>query len=93
MSVDTVNEALTTVRIRIQRNPSSYSEDSRRLLIAMCEVMRDFLMAEDVAGFNQYVNSELGGLPDAMPYLLDDLFAELGFPDGMRHQLDAELSA
>jgi hypothetical protein len=93
MSVDTVNYALTNVRLRFLRNPENFSPEGQRKLLAMCDYMRDCLMQEDVQGFNQYVSSILAREPDAADFLLEELFYELGFPEGAREQLDEALAA
>lgn len=93
MSVDTVNYALTRVRMRIERNPNNFSAEGLRKLLAICGCMRDYLMQEDIAGFDDYVDSRLASEPDAMDFILEDLFDELGFPGGVREQLTAELAA
>ena len=93
MSVDTVNSALTNVRLRIIKHPDSYSQDGQRKLLAMCDVMRAYLMEEDTASFDGYINLRLASDTDAMTFLLDELFEELGFPEGIREQLSAELAA
>lgn len=94
MSVDTVNSALTNVRLRILKYPESYSPDGYRKLLAMCGVMRDYLMQEDVASFNGYIDLRLPESDDAMSFLLGELFEELGFGDnGVREDLCAALAA
>jgi hypothetical protein len=89
MSVDTVNYALTTVTRRYKNNPNNFSEQGQRKLIAICECMRDYLMKEDVAGFNNYVDAVLAREPDAADFILEDLFAELGIE--IREELTAKL--
>jgi hypothetical protein len=81
--------------MRIERRPEHYSPEGQRKLLAMCECMRDYLMKEDVPGFNAYVDSVLAREPDAACFLLEELFEELGFPDdkGTREDLSAELAA
>lgn len=93
MSVDSVNYALTRVRLRIERNPNNFSPEGQRKLLAICAVLRDDLMAENILWFDQHVNDYLAREPDAMDFILEDLFAELGFPEGIREQLTAELVA
>ena len=94
MSVDTVNQALTKVRLRIMADQSnSFSAAARLHLYTMCAVLRDDLMREDILWFDQHVNDYLARSPDATDYLLDELFAELGFPEGTREQLTAALVA
>ena len=93
MSVDTVNSALTNVRLRLFKYPYTHSPEGFRKLLAMCEVMRSYLMQEDVASFDGYIDLRLRSDPDAMSYLLDELFEELGFTEGIREQLSAELAA
>ena len=94
MSVDTVNEALTAVRLRIAADQSnSFSREAKDLLLAMCSIMRDDLMKERINSFDLYIDSILARYPDAAAYLLDELFAELGFPEGTRDQLSAALAA
>ncbi len=93
MSVDTVNSALTNVRLHFIEYPESFSPEGFRKLVRMCDIMRDYLMQEDVASFDGYIDLSLRTEPDAMSYLLDELFAQLGFPEGIREQLAAELAA
>jgi hypothetical protein len=77
MSTDRVNSALTNVRLRIERNPQNFSSSGQSILLSMCGVMRDFLMKEDVAGFTSYTQARLASEPDAMDYLLEELFDAL----------------
>ena len=93
MSVDTVNYALSSVRMRIERNPSNFSPEDQRKLLGICAVLRDDLMQENILWFDQHVNDYLAREPDAMDFILDDLYGELGFPDGYRGQLTAALLA
>lgn len=91
MSVDTVNYALTTVRRSIIDHPDNYSVEGRMELLAMCACMRDYLMQEDIAGFDRYVDSRLAKEPDAMSFLLEELFNTLGIE--MRGELEIILDA
>ncbi len=95
MSADTVNYALTKVRMRFERNPENFSAEGRRKLVAMCECMRDYLMKGDVQGFNRYVDSLLSREPDAACFILEELFEELGLDADKvtREDLSAVLSA
>lgn len=94
MSVDTVNYALTRVRLRIVQDQSnSFSAAGKLKLLTMCAVLRDDLMQDNILWFDQHVNDYLAREPDAADFLLDELFAELGFPEGIREQLTAELLA
>jgi hypothetical protein len=94
MSVDTVNYAVTNVRLRILKDPTSYSLDGARKLLSILDVMRMYLMAEDVQGFDRYINEVLGREPDAADFLLEELFNELGLgPNGIREDLDKILLA
>jgi hypothetical protein len=77
MSVDTVNTALTNVRLRIERTPQNFSSIGHSTLLSMCGVMRDFLMKEDIDGFTRYTQARLASAPDATDYLLEELFGEL----------------
>jgi hypothetical protein len=53
-----------------------------------------YLMAEDVQGFDRYINEVLGREPDAADFLLEELFNELGLgPNGIREDLDKILLA
>lgn len=92
MSVDTVNYALTTVTRRFRENPNNFSEGGLRKILAICELMRSYLMAEDKVGFNNYVDSVLAREPDAADFILEDLFAELQIDDreGLQEKLDEE---
>jgi hypothetical protein len=99
MSIDTVNEALTAVRVRIAASTdNSFSVDGKQTLIDMCNVWRDKLMAAGlatevvIANFNSSIDRYLAARPDTTVFLLDELFAELGFPDyAGRGHLDVEL--
>lgn len=93
MSVDTVNYALTRVRRRFETNPENFSEAGLRRILGICAVLRDDLMREDILWFDQHVDDYLAREPDAMSFILEELFDELGFPDGVREQLTAELLA
>lgn len=93
MSVDTVNYALTTVRQRIAFDQSNaFSTDGKAKLIYMMGCMRDHLMRGSIQDFDDYVDNALSAEPDAMDYILDELFSELGFPEGIREQLSAKLA-
>jgi hypothetical protein len=92
MSVDTVNSALTTVRLRFERNPEMFSAEGQRRLLVICGCMRDYLMQDGAKGFNRYVDSLLMRDPDAADFVLEELFAELGFAGGVREQLSAALA-
>ena len=89
MSVDTVNYALSDVTRRIRNNPNNFSEEGQRKLLGICECMRSYLMAEDAAGFNNYIDSVLAREPDAADYVLEDLFEELNIT--VREELTAKL--
>jgi hypothetical protein len=93
MSVDTVNQALTAVRLSIAYNPDAFSPQGKEKLLFMAGSMRYYLMREDISGFDQYVDNALGSEPDAMSFLLDELFTTLGFPEGVREQLTDKLLA
>jgi hypothetical protein len=94
MSVDTVNTAVTAVRLRIGYDQSgAYSPEGKAKLLNMLGVMRMYLMEEKPGSFDAYIDNALASEPDAMSYLLDEIFAELGFPEGIREQLSAELAA
>lgn len=77
MSVDTVNEALTKVRLSTHKHKDFWSEEGYRTRIAILECMRYDLMKDDIEGFIGYTQSCLGREPDAMSSILDDLFAEV----------------
>lgn len=81
MSTDTVNYALTDVTRRIRENPCNFSAEGLRKLLAICECMRDYLMAEDAQGFNSYVDNIMAREPDAADFVLEDLFEELNITD------------
>lgn len=89
MSVDTVNYALSDVTRRIRNNPNNFSEEGQRKLLGICECMRSYLMAEDAAGFNNYIDSVLAREPDAADYVLEDLFEELNIT--VREELTVKL--
>ena len=89
MSVDTVNYALTDVTRRIRNNPNNFSEQGQRLLLAICDSMRDSLMGGYIDDFNRYVDGVLAREPDAADYVLEDLFEELGITT--REELSAKL--
>lgn len=94
MSVDTVNEALTKVRLFILNNFNSFTPEGQTKLLAIADCMRESLMKDDVKGFDQYVDSILAREPDAAVFILDELYLHLGFgEEGVREQLDAELAA
>ncbi len=77
MSVDTVNAALTRVRLSIQRHPDSFSPEGHRALLLSCEVMRHHLMREDIQGFDHYVDNLLAQHPDRADFILEELFQDL----------------
>jgi hypothetical protein len=99
MSVDTVNQALTAVRLRIGNDQTNaFSPEGKRKLVDICGIWRYWLMMNNpntevvLADFNTVVDNYLRNEPDATTYLLDELFEELGFPEGVREQLDAALA-
>lgn len=94
MSVDTVNEALTKVKLRICNNSEAFSVCARTRMHEMMGYMRCHLMQEDIEAFNHCINSWLQFEPQmsCIEVILDELFAELGFPEGTRDQLDLELA-
>lgn len=89
MSVDTVNFALTSVAQRIRRSPEHFSPEGQRKLLAIADCLRRALMAEDIQGFDSYVDSYLAREPDAADYLIEDLFEELNIT--VREELTAKL--
>ena len=94
MSVDTVNSALTNVRQRVVLDTSNaFSVEGKNKLVYMMDCMRMYLMGDAPVGFDLYIDMKLASEPDAMSFLLDELFSELGFPEGIREQLSAELAA
>lgn len=95
MSVDTVNYALTKVRLSIIEDPISGSDEEWRDLLAICTVLRDDLMREDIDAFNAHFNRYMAVEPDRACFIMEKLFGELGFGEetGTREQLTAELRA
>ena len=95
MSIDTVNQALTTIRVRIGHDQAqAYSKDGKAKLLTMLGTMRYWLMGSSPEMFDTYIDNALASMEsDAMSFILDELFAELGFPEGVREQLSAELAA
>lgn len=98
MSTDTINEALTTVRRRVETNKGLFGLHETSNVLTVFEVMRDFLMKEDIAGFEKYVEHKLRISPDTMDFILEELFSELGIDmspanQDPRSQFDAMLHA
>jgi hypothetical protein len=95
MSVEAVSYALTRVRLRVSNDrTNAYSPEGKAKLIFMAGCMRMYLLKNRVEEFDTYVDNALGSDPDAMDYILDELFGELGFGDnGTRDELSAELAA
>lgn len=89
MSVDTVIYAITRQRIRFTNSPESFSPEGQRKVLAVLACMRDPLMKEDIAGFDQYVDGLLAREPDTADFVLDELFEQLDITD--REQLSAIL--
>lgn len=89
MSVDTVNYALTAVRLRIAERQDCYSVEGKVKLLYMAGCMRDHLMRESIEGFDNYVDNALASSPDATDLLLEELFEELNITD--REELSAKL--
>jgi hypothetical protein len=90
MSVDTVNQALTAVRLRIAYNTSNaFSPEGKERLLYMAGCMRYYLMREDIQAFNDFVDNALASSPDTTDYLLEDLFEELNIT--VREELTAKL--
>ena len=92
MSVDTVNQGLTRVRLALQMNWASFSEQGYQQMTSMMEVQRDFLMREDAAGFVSYTQERLAAEPDTMGFILGELFADLlGNEQATWEQFEKEL--
>ena len=77
MSVDTVNESLTRVRLSVQKNWTAFSEDSFRRMISIMDVQRDYLMREDARGFMSYTQERLGTDPDCVVFIMESLCQDL----------------
>ena len=95
MSTDSVNEALTKVRRFIETKCKEfYSEEGYANRLAICNMMRSYLMDEDVEGFIAYTQRQLGRTPDTMQDVLEQLFAEvLGNEDAVWEEFEAQLRA
>jgi hypothetical protein len=89
MSVDTVIYAITRQRIRFTNSPESFSPEGQRKVLAILDCMRDPLLKEDIAGFDNYVDSLLAREPDAADFVLEELFEQLNIKD--REELSAKL--
>lgn len=77
MSVDTVNECLTKVRLLTHKRKDFWSEEGYQLRTTLLDCMRQFLMDDDTPGFIAYTQARLGRYPDTMQGILEDLFAEV----------------
>jgi len=98
MSSDTINEALTTVRRRVETNRGIFGLHETSAVLSTFECMRDYLMKEDIAGFEEYVSQKMAKSPDTMDFILEELFIELGIDmspanKDPRSQFDAMLYA
>lgn len=93
MSVDTVNEALTKVRRFIETKcKECYSEEGYANRLAICNMMRSYLMDCDIEGFVAYTQRQLGRTPDTMQDVLQQLFAEvLGDEDAVWEEFEVAL--
>ena len=90
MSVDTVNQALTKVRIRLALNDAVFSRCARIKMLEIMGVLRYWLMKDNVPDFNIVVNNYLRNEPDCMDIILNELFQELGCKT--REDLDVALA-
>jgi len=95
MSVDTVNYALTCVRLRVEKmHPDTFiGGDTWDTLLTVCNNIRKYLIQENIKGVNLYINSILADKPDIADFILGELFEELDFPDGTREDLDSALAS
>lgn len=95
MSTDSVNESLTKVRRFIETKCKEfYSEEGYAGRLAICNMMRSYLMDCDVEGFIAYTQRQLGRTPDTMQDVLQQLFAEvLGNEDAVWEEFEAVLRA
>lgn len=92
MSVDTVNEALTKVRLSIRNHKAVWGWDGAHIMTLHCEAMRGYLMEDDVEGFIAATQRMLGYSPDSMTEVLNMLFAEVcGDERATWEQFEAEL--
>lgn len=92
MSVDTVNQALTCVRHNLQCNWASFSEAGFHKMMNILDVQRAMLMEEDAQGFIRYTQERLGADPDAVGFILEQLFEQLlGNPHATWEQFEQEL--
>lgn len=81
MTTDVVNEAVTRVRLNIIKFADSFSREAYIELRNSCEMMRYYLMQQDVAGFDDYVDRLLADKPDRAGYILEEVFEHLGIED------------
>lgn len=92
MSVDTVNEALTKVRLRIRSMPDIWGVDGAERLCGICDVLRSYLMQDDTQGFIDCAQRLLARQPDSTMEVLQQLFAEvLGNEDAVWEEFEVEL--
>lgn len=92
MSVDTVLEAITKVRICFQNDCNDmFTLDTRRSLLLTLDTLRDPLLKEDIKAFDNYVDTLLMNSPDRADFILTEIFEHLGIED--REELSAILVA
>jgi len=92
MSVDSVNQALTKVRLHIQDTKALWGQDGTLSMVQHCEAMRSYLMSDDIEGFIAATQRMLGHSPDAMTEVLNMLFAEVcGNEQAVWEQFEEEL--
>lgn len=92
MSVDTVIHIISSLRRRVEQDDSnSFSPEGKQRVLLSLDCMRDPLMAEDIAGFDQYVDNLMRRDVDVADFILEEVFNELGIET--RDQLTAVLQA
>lgn len=92
MSVDTVIHSISSLRRRFEQDDSnSFSPEGKQRVLLSLDCMRDPLMAEDIAGFDRYVDNLMRRDVDVADFILEELFDHLGIT--FRVELTAVLQA
>jgi len=81
MSVDAVIFGIRQIRTLFLDNQWNFSREGTLDILAALDCMREPLMKEDIAGFDQYVNAMLSRSPDMADFILEELFDYLGIRD------------
>ena len=78
MQIDELLSALAIMRQRMMVIGGMYDTDQVRYRMLIIDVMRDYVLQDDVKRFTEYCQQKLSNSPDTMVDLLGEMFADLG---------------